>query len=402
MADLRKDAYFVVNQDGQNYKVTLDTVEKLLSPDLSAFSGDIVPSADDTYSLGTETNRWKEIHVSANTIFLGGMSLEDQAGKLHIEKASDADPEVTFDLSANSIGSLADVNTNGVQDAQILKYDQASGEWVPAAAVTGALTFVGIIGTGEGDVLAPTGLELTGHFYLVDGTHTLNVGDSADWPGLPADQEVTTGAMVVLSGVNWVILDDVVGGGGVTQIHSDTTAITIDGTDPAHPRLDLDWGRNTEQVPPGDHLHTEYLALTGGTMAGAIDMDANPINVRSVDTVTDNDLTISRQGTTKVTVGDAALTTTTDIKFGTAGLNILGSDDSELFTLDNGSVQYKGVIEDEDHVVTKQWVETLVDEVVANIGDAGNAHKLGTFTFAGNQIVPSGGWVPGDRDWETT
>jgi hypothetical protein len=39
--------------------------------------GNIVPRADNTYSLGTATSRWSALHVSGSTIFLGDLQLKD-------------------------------------------------------------------------------------------------------------------------------------------------------------------------------------------------------------------------------------------------------------------------------------------------------------------------------------
>ena len=46
---------------------------------LSSVSNDIIPSANITYSLGNSTNQWKELWVSGNTIYLGGLPLSKNA-----------------------------------------------------------------------------------------------------------------------------------------------------------------------------------------------------------------------------------------------------------------------------------------------------------------------------------
>jgi hypothetical protein len=46
---------------------------------LSSVSNDIIPSANVTYSLGNATNQWKELWVSGNTIYLGGLPLSKNA-----------------------------------------------------------------------------------------------------------------------------------------------------------------------------------------------------------------------------------------------------------------------------------------------------------------------------------
>lgn len=46
------------------------------------FDGNIVPSANVTYSLGNVTNRWKDLYLSGNTIFLGDSTISTEGGRL--------------------------------------------------------------------------------------------------------------------------------------------------------------------------------------------------------------------------------------------------------------------------------------------------------------------------------
>jgi hypothetical protein len=47
---------------------------------LTQFDGNIVPSANVTYSLGNITNRWKDLYLSGNTIFLGDTTITTSGG----------------------------------------------------------------------------------------------------------------------------------------------------------------------------------------------------------------------------------------------------------------------------------------------------------------------------------
>ena len=51
---------------------------------LSSYSGDIIPSANSVYSLGSITNQWKHLFVSSNTIYIGGTPLTVTNGNLTI------------------------------------------------------------------------------------------------------------------------------------------------------------------------------------------------------------------------------------------------------------------------------------------------------------------------------
>lgn len=49
---------------------------------LTEFDGNIVPSANVTYSLGNVTNRWKDLYLSGNTIFLGDATITTEGSRL--------------------------------------------------------------------------------------------------------------------------------------------------------------------------------------------------------------------------------------------------------------------------------------------------------------------------------
>ena len=50
----------------------------------TSVSSNLVPAADDTYSLGNATNRWSNLFLTGNTIQLGNLQLKDTNGTLQI------------------------------------------------------------------------------------------------------------------------------------------------------------------------------------------------------------------------------------------------------------------------------------------------------------------------------
>jgi hypothetical protein len=48
-------------------------------------SGNIVPSANETYSLGTPTNRFSTLHVAESTVYLGDVALSIVSGELYVD-----------------------------------------------------------------------------------------------------------------------------------------------------------------------------------------------------------------------------------------------------------------------------------------------------------------------------
>ena len=49
-------------------------------------TGNIVPSANVTYSLGSSTMWWKDLYLSGGTIFLGGLEIKDEGGEIKFKK----------------------------------------------------------------------------------------------------------------------------------------------------------------------------------------------------------------------------------------------------------------------------------------------------------------------------
>ena len=52
--------------------------------DLANITADIIPVSDNTFNLGNSSNQWKSLHVSANTIYVGGTPLSIQGGQLTV------------------------------------------------------------------------------------------------------------------------------------------------------------------------------------------------------------------------------------------------------------------------------------------------------------------------------
>jgi len=75
------------------------------SADFSSVGEDIVPSAPNTYSLGTSASPWKDLHVSNSTIYIGEttISAEPSGGGIKIGD----DPVVTIDNTTGELKTTA-------------------------------------------------------------------------------------------------------------------------------------------------------------------------------------------------------------------------------------------------------------------------------------------------------
>lgn len=69
-------------------------------------TGDLIPSADDTYKLGSATKQWSELHVAGSTIYLGGFQIKNDGGTIKFLESDGLtsaplefalDPDVTVD-----------------------------------------------------------------------------------------------------------------------------------------------------------------------------------------------------------------------------------------------------------------------------------------------------------------
>ena len=77
---------------------------------IQTIDGDLLPNLDSTYDLGSPTKKWKELHLSGNTIYLGGISLVDQAGSFAVKDSNGA--PAPFSLDANTTNDLAEGSNN--------------------------------------------------------------------------------------------------------------------------------------------------------------------------------------------------------------------------------------------------------------------------------------------------
>ena len=128
---------------------------------LASFDGNIIPAANVTYDLGSDTNRWRDIYLSGNTINLGGATIKTDAASgaiALIPEPTEANPNpsgmvvsplggitvVTTtggEVSGNAIADAAasptsapvliDITTTVPTDGQALIWDSANSEFVP-------------------------------------------------------------------------------------------------------------------------------------------------------------------------------------------------------------------------------------------------------------------------------
>ena len=98
--------------------------------------GNLIPGANVTYSLGNVTHQWKDLHVSASTIYVGGTPVGTLGRSLTIDGYPVAGAAATA-----PIGTLAGTNWNYANVGQILSH---SSRYIISSAY-GNGKFVGIL-----------------------------------------------------------------------------------------------------------------------------------------------------------------------------------------------------------------------------------------------------------------
>jgi len=216
-------------------------VDGITSLDSTNIAGDLLPFADSTYDLGSPTKKWKDLHLSGNSIFLGTLTLRDSSGQLSVHNASgiaklNLASNTTSELNEGSnlyyLTSRADSDfdirlamksTTDLSEGSNLYYTTARNDSDTNAYIAGNRTYGNITTTGY--IAGPTNLTIdpagvgdnTGKVIIagdlqVDGTQTIvnsttvsindkNIilADSA------ADSAAANGAGIIVEGANALI-----------------------------------------------------------------------------------------------------------------------------------------------------------------------------------------------------
>lgn len=92
------------------------------SLDLTSLTTDIIPAVDSLYSLGTSASQWKSLHVSGQTIYIGGLPLSTDGESLVVSSINLGTTASPLILSANNdvlllngTGSVGATGADGLQ-----------------------------------------------------------------------------------------------------------------------------------------------------------------------------------------------------------------------------------------------------------------------------------------------
>ena len=153
--------------------------------------GDLTPSADSTYDLGSSSKKWKDLHLSGSTIFLGNILLQDSAGQL-VTKTSVGGASQALGLDNNTTDNLAEGSSN-------LYFTNTRADTRADARVAAALATNVTIG---GNLITTGNLTVNGTTTTINST-TLTVDDKNIVLAQGAtDAAGWNGAGITIDGVN--------------------------------------------------------------------------------------------------------------------------------------------------------------------------------------------------------
>jgi hypothetical protein len=147
------------NYAAANAGFTFDSVSgNFAVPGNGTFSGKLLPNANITYDLGSPTQRWKDLYLSNNTIYLGNSTISAIAGNITLSNADGATLEVTGNANVTTI-------VNGNSNISV----NANGNVTTSVAGVANVLVVSNVGTTVTGNVAATGIK-TDNLYYANGT----------------------------------------------------------------------------------------------------------------------------------------------------------------------------------------------------------------------------------------
>jgi len=178
--------------------------------------GNLLPSENSTYSLGSADKRWKDLFISGDTIDIGGTQLKIVDSALRVEDESNNDASIAVEnLSASNVilsggRDLADIfSTGGTSIVTV-----TSTPHTPSAVNSVLLVDDDTIG-GAAVVILPaatgnSGIEFTVKKLGNTGTVSVSgrVGDTVDGQTVQSIGTKFDSIKVITNGSDWYVISD--------------------------------------------------------------------------------------------------------------------------------------------------------------------------------------------------
>jgi len=212
-------------------------------------SGNLIPSADVTYNIGSEDKQWKDLYLSGNTIYLGGATLRTNGSALEFTPAGS---ETAIDLSGDTDPASISSGTSNVRVTTNHVNVAINNNTVVSISGSGIVT----TGNISAEYIIGNGSQLTG---LPAGYTDANVAEY-----LPT----YTGNIASLTTANTAMKGYVDG-----EISTTATAITTANTamkgyvDAINSTLTANAGAQADTLAT---IQSTYAQLSGAAFTGAI------------------------------------------------------------------------------------------------------------------------------------
>ena len=231
-------------------------------------ASNLIPATSNIYTLGNTTNRWKDVYLAGNSIYLGNVTLADANGSLSINGG-------TGNIIANNLTSVPAANIVG-QVANSLVASTVYTNAQPNITSVGTLTSLSVAGnTTAGNLLtagAVTGSNVTANQFF--NALNANITGSANLSGVVT--VTNTGTITSLGNINFTAAPNVTLG-TVANLHiSGGIAGYFLRTDGAG---NLSWavGGGGGNGTPGGNT-TEVQFNDNGTFGASANFVFNPFN----------------------------------------------------------------------------------------------------------------------------
>lgn len=358
-------------------------------------AGDIIPTTDDTYDLGSSTKKWRDLYLGPGSLYINGTAVlqEDVSGNLSLSSAEDKnllfstsgsgtikfqqstefdiDLTVLQNLDVNGSATLASATLENltagripfagaggaVGDRETLTFDSATDTLsLNGSIVVDDVTIDDNGITMRGNQIYATGSSTLGHIYIVPGYNSNALGDITILGNLDVTGVVTTTDV----GLGNTLIDgnfSVQGNVDLGNALSDSVAISGGINSDLIPFDDSSFdlgstgvgGRSWANIYT-DNIETDELVIRRSGDISVFNSDATPVEVFSVDGATGNVITTGQ------------LITKNDFKVKTsAGV--------DKFTVDSatGNTVIKGTLT-VDNTVTVNATTVTVDDPIFTLG----------------------------------
>ena len=175
----------ISNASGNAVVATLDTAATV------QITGDLLPVANATQNLGSDSKRWSSLHVAGNTIYLGNLQLKQDNATTFAVYLADGTTQANIDVGSVDVSSIVQgTSTIGISGTNGNAYITVGGTAnvivasTTGANITGTLGVSGVITGNASGLTAIPGANVTGTVPLATSATTAGTVTTAAQPNI--------------------------------------------------------------------------------------------------------------------------------------------------------------------------------------------------------------------------